>query len=57
LRLARAVRGRLTVSDAGRALWHRRLDSLPERRILVPLSVFADKIRGDTVTLSIEEDR
>jgi NADPH-dependent 2,4-dienoyl-CoA reductase/sulfur reductase-like enzyme len=58
LRLTRAVRGRLTVSDAGRPLlWHRRLDSLPERRILVPLSGFADKIRGDTVTLSIEEDR
>jgi NADPH-dependent 2,4-dienoyl-CoA reductase/sulfur reductase-like enzyme len=57
LRLACAVRGRLAISDAGRLLWHRPLDSLPERRILVPLSGFADKIRGDTLTLVIEENR
>jgi NADPH-dependent 2,4-dienoyl-CoA reductase/sulfur reductase-like enzyme len=55
LRLARAVRGRLVVRDAGGAVWQQPLDSLPERRLLVPLKGFIDRISGDTLTLSIVE--
>lgn len=55
LRLARAARGSLTLRDAGGEVWRQRLDSLPERRILVPLAGFIDRISGDTLTLSIDE--
>jgi hypothetical protein len=57
LRLTRPVRGRLTASDAQGQIWQMPLAALPERRILVPLSGFIDSTRGDTLTLSIEEDR
>jgi hypothetical protein len=55
LRLARAVRGRLTASDAGGVVWEKPVDSLPERRLLVPLEGFIDRLCGDTLTLSIDE--
>lgn len=57
LRLTRAVQGRLTARDAQGSLWQLPLAALPERRILVPLAGFIDRVRGDTLTLSIEEDR
>lgn len=55
LRLSRAASGSLTVSDAGGILWQRPLAGLPERRILVPLGGFIDRVGGDTLTLSIAE--
>lgn len=55
LRLARPARGSLTLRDAGGEIWRQRLDSLPERRILVPLAGVIDRILGDTLTLSIDE--
>jgi hypothetical protein len=55
LRLARPVRGSLVMRDVGGEIWRQRLDGLPERRILVPLAGFIDRISGDTLTLSIDE--
>jgi NADPH-dependent 2,4-dienoyl-CoA reductase/sulfur reductase-like enzyme len=55
LRLAHAVRGRLTVADTGGILWDKPVNGLPERRLLVPLDAFIDKICGDTLTISIAE--
>ncbi|MGF1593693.1 MAG: NAD(P)/FAD-dependent oxidoreductase [Kiloniellaceae bacterium] len=55
LRLTHAVRGRLTVADAGGILWEKSVNGLPERRVLVPLDAFIGKIRGDTLTISIAE--
>ncbi|WP_340115502.1 FAD-dependent oxidoreductase [Pelagibius sp. 7325] len=55
LRLARAVRGGLTLSDGEQILWAREIDGLPERRILVPLAGIAGKIRGNHLILSIAE--
>lgn len=55
LRLARAARGRLTVSDSDSLLWQQPLDSLPERRILVPLEGFIDRASGATLTVTIIE--
>jgi NADPH-dependent 2,4-dienoyl-CoA reductase/sulfur reductase-like enzyme len=55
LRLARPARGSLLMRDAGGEIWRQRLDGLPERRILVPLAGFIDRISGDTLTLSIDE--
>lgn len=39
LRVRRPVSGTLSLQDAGRVLWQRRLAALPERRIVVPLEV------------------
>jgi thioredoxin reductase len=51
LRLGRAARGRLVLSRAGAELSSRRIDSLPERRILLPLP------RGEgLVTIRLEEE-
>lgn len=55
LRLTRAVRGLLIVSDARGIVWQQALDSRPERRILVPLKGFINRIAGDSLTLSITE--
>lgn len=38
LRVTRAVRGRLTLAAGGAEVWSDALDTLPERRILVPFS-------------------
>ena len=55
LRLKRALRGRLKLRDATGVVREQALDSLPERRILVPLAGFMDRLAGDTLTLSIDE--
>jgi len=55
LRLNRAARGRLTVSDAVGVVWEKPIAGLPERRILVPLEGFIDKVCGDTLTVSLAE--
>lgn len=55
LRLCRPVRGRLVVREAGSTLWQQTLRSRPERRILVPLSPFIERVSGDSLTLSIVE--
>lgn len=43
LRVAQAVRGWLSLRQNGREIWGQRLSALPERRILLPLSVFRDR--------------
>ncbi len=55
LRVSRPVRGRLTVSDGERLLWSKRINTLPERRLLVPLKGFAHDIRGNKIVVGIEE--
>jgi len=55
LRLARPARGHLTVGDAGSIVWKQALNSLPERRILVPLAGFIGAISGDILTIGLEE--
>lgn len=55
LRLNRAARGRLCLRANGAEIWSTPLDSLPERRITVPLSVVPRDIAGNT-EFSIVED-
>jgi thioredoxin reductase len=55
LRLNRAARGRLTVSDTGGVIWEKPITGLPERRILIPLEGFIDRVCGDTLTVSFAE--
>ena len=46
LRASRPVRGRLVVRDGAGILWQRRIDTRPERRILVPLHRLATPADG-----------
>lgn len=55
LRVSRPVRGHLTIKDGERLLWSKRVTTLPERRLLVPLKGFAHRIRGDEIVVGIEE--
>ena len=55
LRLNRAVRGQMVLRDGGDIVWSQHLAALPERRILLPLRDFIDKVRGDTLTIGFTE--
>lgn len=55
LRLSRALRGGLTLSDGNEVLWAREIDGLPERRILIPLAGIAAKTRGNRLTVDVVE--
>ncbi|MEM1049374.1 MAG: FAD-dependent oxidoreductase [Pseudomonadota bacterium] len=55
LRVSRPIRGRLTITDGERLLWSKRINTLPERRLLVPLKAFAHRICGDAIVVRIEE--
>lgn len=55
LRLRRAARGQLILTCGGRAVWSRRIDSLPERRIILPLDGVPSAPDGPLV-LRLEED-
>jgi len=53
LRAAHAVRGNLSMRQAGKLIWSRRVSTRPERRILVPLHRAWD-FDGGEVTVSID---
>jgi hypothetical protein len=55
LRLNEARHGLLELRDAEQVLWCGSVDSLPERRVLVPLSGIAETARGDRLTLAFTE--
>lgn len=55
IRLTRAARGMLTLRANGRELWSRRLASLPERRILVPLAPLAGVLPGEDIRIALTE--
>jgi len=52
LRLARPAKGRLRLMQDGACLYERRINSLPERRITLPIPVLRDT---GNVTLTLEE--
>jgi len=52
VRLNAPRRGTLELRDKARALWSGKVDSLPERRLLVPLAGLAEATEGDTLTLA-----
>ena len=54
LRVVRPARGTLRLSVDGREVWSRRIRALPERRIIVPLSVLPP-LAGKTAQISIAE--
>ncbi|MFA5123437.1 FAD-dependent oxidoreductase [Zavarzinia sp.] len=53
IRVPAAVKGRLTLSAGKRILWSRRIDALPERRILLPLPDATALGDGETFTLTL----
>ena len=55
LRLNRAASGRLTLRAGSRVLWSQAVDSLPERRILVPLSCLDPTEESDILTFGFAE--
>ncbi|MDM7932347.1 FAD-dependent oxidoreductase [Tabrizicola sp.] len=54
LRLARPAKGRLRLMQDGRCLIERKIDSLPERRITLPLPALHS---GSDISLTLEEAR
>ena len=55
LRVSRPVNGQLFVSVNGRLIWSRRLRSLPERRITLPIAIFSALTGGETIEIGVDE--
>lgn len=55
IRLTRPVKGRLKVMQSGTVLWEQALNSRPERRILIPLESWIDRITDAPLVLNVEE--
>jgi predicted Rdx family selenoprotein len=54
LRVRHSITGSLTVEVDGIPVWRRRrMTTLPERRLLIPLSRFALPERAETITIHI----
>lgn len=56
LRLSRPARGRLLVRADGREIWSKRINALPERRLLVPLAPLVASIGVSAFEISLEEE-
>ena len=57
LRVDRPVRGTLTISDGQRILWSRRVDTRPERRLLIPVSALGRPAAGKTITIALTNEQ
>ncbi|MGE0211335.1 MAG: NAD(P)/FAD-dependent oxidoreductase [Parvibaculaceae bacterium] len=55
LRVERPVTGDLRIVSGGVPIWRRHVRTGPERRLLVPLNGFLERIRSDTLTVEFEE--
>lgn len=56
VRVARPLRGRLTLHLDGHEVWSRRLKALPERRITVPLDSVAGRAARGRLVLQLDEE-
>ncbi len=57
IRVRKPVRGRLIASVDGREIWSKRINTLPERRLGIPLSAIVENLQSaDDLTLAIRED-
>lgn len=55
LRLNRPARGRLVISADGKTIWSRSINSVPERRILVPIAPLLAHGATTSITIGLEE--
>ncbi len=55
LRFHKHARGRLTVRSGSDVLWSRNMTATPERRVLIPLSIFAGRELAQTIEIDFEE--
>lgn len=55
LRVERPVSGDLTILSGGAPIWRRRVSARPERRLLVPLNAFLERIGSDALTVEFDE--
>lgn len=55
LRVSRPVKGRLFVKINGKTIWSRRLHSLPERRITIPIKIFSVLDGGEAIEIGLSE--
>lgn len=53
LRVDRPVRGTLVISEGQRILWSRRVDTRPERRLLIPVSALGRPAAGKAITIAL----
>ena len=56
IRVKRPVRGILAARQNGKTLWSGRIDSCPERRILIPLRPIMDRAVAGTVDIGLMEE-
>jgi NADPH-dependent 2,4-dienoyl-CoA reductase/sulfur reductase-like enzyme len=57
LRVDRPVRGTLAISDGQRIVWSRRVDTRPERRLLIPVSALGRPAAGKTITIALTNEQ
>lgn len=57
LRVDRPVCGTLAISDGQRILWSRRVDTRPERRLLIPVSALGRPAAGKTITIALTNEQ
>lgn len=57
LRVDRPVRGTLAIGDGRRALWSHRVDTRPERRLLIPVSALGKPAAGRTMTIALTNEQ
>lgn len=55
LRVSRPVKGKLFVKINGKMIWSRRLHSLPERRITIPIKIFSVLDGGEAIEIGLSE--
>ena len=55
MRLSRAARGRLVVRAGGREVWSKKINALPERRLLAPLAALLPYCGSRAIDISLEE--
>lgn len=55
LRVSRPVKGKLFVKINGKMIWSRRLHSLPERRITIPMKIFSVLDGGEAIEIGLSE--
>lgn len=55
LRVRRPVTGELQIHSEGTIIWRRHIRTMPERRLLVPLESFVDKIGSNSIVIDVKE--
>ena len=55
IRVCRPAKGKLFVKINGKTVWSRRLHSLPERRITIPIKIFSELSGGENIEIGLAE--